>query len=365
MPKTIHQFVPNFAGGDAIGNHVRHTQRLLREAGFRSDIFYDEAQASVRKLGRPRASFDRARDAESGDAWVLFQLSTGSDMTGYLLDLDLPFGVYFHNITPPEYFDRWEPGAAENLRRALRDMRRLAPRCRFAMANSRFSERDLTDAGYAPTRAVPVLVDWQEYGDAPNPKVLARVQRENAAGGARWIFVGRIAPNKCQHDVIAAFAAYKELFDRDARLTLIGGRTSNVYYRSLELLAEELGIAPSVELTDTIPFDETLAHLKGADVFVCLSDHEGFGVPALEAMTFDIPVVSFATTALPETVGDAGVLLDDKDPVVVATAVNRVLTDDTLRDELVAAGRVRRRAYDLDVVGKEMVAFIEEAIASG
>ena len=360
-PRALHQFVPNFAAGDAIGAHVRHTQRVLREAGFASEIFYDEAQAAVRKLGRPRATFDR--DTDGDGAWILFHLSTGSDMTGYLLDLGLPFGVYFHNITPPEFFDRWEPGAAENLRRALNDMRRLAARSRFAMANSEFSARSLADAGYEPTSVVPVFVDWSEYDAPPNPRVLNRVRRENDAGGARWIFVGRVAPNKCQHDVIAAFAAYKELYDSAARLTLIGGRTSNVYFRSLELLAEELGIAASVELTDSIPFDEALAHWHGADVLVYLSEHEGFGVPTLEAMTFDIPVVAYASSAIPETVGDAGVLLPTKDPVVVATAVHRVLTDEPLRKELIEAGRERRKAYDLDAVSHQMLQAIEAALA--
>jgi glycosyltransferase involved in cell wall biosynthesis len=360
MPQTIHQFVPNFAAGDAIGAHVRHTQRLLREAGFRSEIFYDEAQAAVRKLGRPRASFDRDRDGDGGHAWILFHLSTGSDMTSYLLDLDLPYAVYFHNITPPEFFDRWEPGAAENLRRALGDVRRLASRCRFAMANSQFSERDLIAAGYAPTCAMPVLVDWAEYDATPNPRVLARLRRD--VGGTRWLFVGRVAPNKCQHDVIAAFAAYTQLYEPEARLTLIGGRTSNVYFRSLELLAEELGVAEAVEMTDAIPFDEVLAHWHAADVYVALSEHEGFGVPALEAMTFGIPVVCFASSALPETVSDAGILLTDKDPVIVATAVQRVVTDDVLRKELVDAGTERRKAYDLDVVGREMVNAIKQAV---
>ena len=365
-PRVIHQFVPNFAAGDAIGAHVRHTQRILREAGFVSEIFYDDVQAAVKKLGRPRASFDRARDGDDGNAWILFQLSTGSDMTGYVLDLDLPYGVYFHNITPPEFFERWEPGAAENLRRALSDMRRLAPRSRFAMANSEFSRELLEEAGYEPTSAVPVLVDWSEYDDPPNPKVLARVRRENeASGGKRWLFVGRVAPNKCQHDVIAAFAAYRELYDPDARLTLVGGRTSNVYYRSLELLADELGVGAAVEMTDSIPFDEILAHWHGADVYVAMSEHEGFGVPALEAMTFGLPVVAYASSAIPETVGDAGVLLDTKDPVVVATAVHRVLTDDGLRKELIDAGHERRKAYDLDVVAKQMLAEIKADVADG
>lgn len=361
MTATVHQFVPNFAAGDAIGTHVRHTQRILRAAGYRSDIFYDEAQAAVRKLGRHWSTFDVGTDGDGGRAWIMFQLSTGSDMTGFLLDLDLPYGVYFHNITPPSFFERWEPGASDNLRRALADMRRLAPKSRFAMANSAFSERDLIDAGYSPTAVVPVLVDDDSAGGATaNGRVLARLEREGP--GARWLFVGRIAPNKCQHDIVAALAAYRELYDPGARLSLVGGRTSNVYFRSIELLADELGVADAVEFTDTIPDDEKLAHLQAADVYVCLSQHEGFNVPVIESMRAGVPVVALASSASPDTIGDAGVLLPSSDPVLVATAVDRVLGDAELRADLQRAAKERLDRFSLDTVGRELLAVVRSAV---
>jgi L-malate glycosyltransferase len=353
VTRVLHQFVPNFAAGDAIGVHVRLTQAALRAAGWESEIFYDDAQAAVRKLGRHFSTWDRAVDGRNGDAWVLFQLSTGSRMTSFVLDQDVPFGVYFHNITPPRFFERWEPGAADNLRTALGDMRRLAPMARFGIANSTFSRCDLDEAGFSPTAVSPVLLDPKELEGAANERLLARMRRETAgadgrAHGARWLFLGRAAPNKCQHDVIAAFAAYREVYDPGARLTLVGGRTSNVYYRSLELLADELGVGAAVDLTDTISHEEKLACYRAADVFVCLSEHEGFKVPIVEAMHFGIPVVAYASCAVPETVADAGVLLDDKDPFVVATAVDRVLHDDALRADLVAAGRKRAEDFSLE-----------------
>jgi glycosyltransferase involved in cell wall biosynthesis len=359
--RVLHQFVPNLAAGDAIGVHVRLTQDALRAAGWESEIFYDDAQASVKKLGRHFSTWDRAVDGRNGDAWILFQLSTGSRMTPFLLEQDVPFGVYFHNITPPLYFERWEPGAAENLRTALAEMRRLAPSSRFAIANSTFSEGELVAAGYAPTAVSPVLLDPKELGGTPNARLLARLERETAGDppGTRWLFIGRVAPNKCQHDVLAAFAAYREVYDSRARLTLVGGRTSNVYYRSLELLADELGIGDAVELTDTISHEEKLACYRAADVLVCLSEHEGFKVPVVEAMHFGIPVVAYAATAVPETVGDAGVLLPTKDPMVVAEAVHRVMTDDGLRADLVAAGRRRAEDFSLARTSKRLLDLLD------
>lgn len=359
MSQAIHQFVPNFAAGDAIGTHVRHTQRALRAAGYRSEIFYDEVQPALRRLGRHYSTFDADRD---GPCVALFQLSTGSAMTEWLLGTGIPFGVYFHNVTPPSFFERWEPNAAENLRRALSDVRRLAPSARFALANSTFSAGDLERAGYSPIEVVPVLIDDDQPDQAPNAKVLARLRREQADRGARWLFVGRVAPNKCQHDLIAAFAAYRELHDRNARLSIVGGRTANVYYRSLELLTEELGVADAVELADSLPEDEKLAHWHAADVYVSSSEHEGFAVPLIEALRFRVPVVAFASSAVPETLGDAGVLLDDKDPVVVAEAVRRVLHDSELRAELETAGKERADRFAVATVARELVGAIRRHV---
>lgn len=348
MTRVLHQFVPNLAAGDAIGVHVRLTQHALRAAGWESEIFYDEVQPAVRKLGRHYSTFDRAVDGRNGDAWVFFQLSTGSRMTSFVLDQDLPFGVLYFNITPPLFFERWEPVAAENLRSALADVRRLSATARFAIANSRFSELDLLAAGYAPTAVCPVVFDLKELDAPPNDRLLQRLRRETSGGGHRWLFLGRLAPNKCQHDLIASFAAYRELFDPKARLTIVGGRTSTVYFRSLELLAEELGVADAMEFTDAISHEEKLACYQAADVFVCLSEHEGFKVPVVEAMHLGVPVVAYAAAAVTETVDDAGVLLVDKDPVVVATAVDRVMRDEALRTELVEAGRRRSQDFSLE-----------------
>lgn len=362
MTLTVHQFVPNFAAGDAIGGHVRLTERALREAGIRSEIFYDEAQAAVRGLGRHYSTFDADRDGDGWRAWILFHLSTGSPMASWVLESGIPFGVYFHNITPPLFFDRWEPGAAENLRRGLGEMRRMATGARFALAQSRFSERELVEAGFSPTDVAPVLVDFTDYDGAPNDRMLARLRRE-ADGAPRWLFVSRVAPNKCHHDVIAAFAAYREVFEPRARLTLVGGRTSNVYYRSIEVLAEELGVDDAVEMTDTISFAEVLACFHASDVFVCLSEHEGYGVTLLEAMHLGLPVVAYASSAIPEVVGDAALLLDDKDPMLVASAVHRVLTDPAVRDDLLEAGRSRVDELSLKHTSARLVEVIRRCIA--
>jgi glycosyltransferase involved in cell wall biosynthesis len=350
---AVHQLLPVFADGDAIGNNVLRTQALLRQAGYESEIFVQEAHPAMRSRSRPY------RELEAGPSdWLLYHLSTGSPMASWLAEQDHRLAVYYHNITPARFFERWEPWAAENIRGARQQMRKLASVTRFAMANSTYSEAELRAEGYGDTCVVPVLVDFAGFDGPEDQATAARLRRAAERGGAQWLFVGRLAPNKCQHDVIGAFAAYRAIYDPEARLTLVGGRTSALYHRALEQLVDELGLGGCVDLADAVSFPALLAHYRAADVFVSQSQHEGFFVPVLEAMHLGVPVVARAATAVPETVGDGGLLLPDDaadDPVVVASAVHRVLTDQVLRERLIAAGHGRVEHFSAANVGRRFL----------
>ena len=350
---AVHQLLPVFAAGDAIGNHVLRLQHVLREAGYESEIYVEDAHPAVRSRSRPY------RELEAGpDDWLLYHLSTGSPIGAWLAEQEHRLAVYYHNITPARFFERWEPWAAENIRHARQQMRKLASVTRFAMANSTYSEAELRAEGYGDTCVVPVLVDFSAFDGPEEPATATRFRRAAERGGSQWLFVGRLAPNKCQHDVIGAFAAYRAIFDPEARLSLVGGRTSALYHRALEQLVAELGLGGCVDLADSVSFPELLAHYRAADVFVSLSQHEGFFVPVLEAMHVGVPVVARGATAVPETVGDGGLLLPDDaadDPVVVASAVHRVLADKALKERLVTAGHDRVEHFSAANVGQRFL----------
>jgi glycosyltransferase involved in cell wall biosynthesis len=357
---AVHQFLPVFAAGDAIGNHVLRIRDTLRAAGYESEIFVDHVQPPLRKQARHFLEF---RPPAGRRVQLLYHLSTGSRMAAWLADQAVPLAVDYHNITPPEFFDRWEPAAGDVARQARAEMRRLASSSAFGLADSAYNAADLAEEGYPDTAVVPILIDFAEYDAAPDAATLTRLRRRAEGGGAQWLFVGRVAAQKCQHDIIAAFAAYRRLFDPKARLSIVGGRTLLVYARALERLAAELDVADAVDFTDNLKFPQVLAQYRAADVFVSLSEHEGFCVPLVEAMHFGVPTVAFASTAVPETVGDATVLLPDKDPLTVAVAVQRVLSDDVLRKALIEAGHRRVEHFSLVNNQRRLLEALEPRLA--
>jgi glycosyltransferase involved in cell wall biosynthesis len=350
----VHQFLSTFAGRDAIGMHTIRLRTLLRAAGFASDIYALDTHDDVRHDAYDANTF-RDRVPVGRDAWILYHFSIGSPLLDLVRALDLPLALDYHNITDAKYFWRWEPRAAARMLEGRRQLADIVSSVRFALADSRFNERELVELGCKRTAVAPILIDFADYDAPPDATVLARRRRARQAGGTDWLSVGRIAPNKCQHDIVLAFAAFRRLHDPLARLTLVGGQSAGEYWRALHRLARDLGIADAVTFTDVVSHADLLACYRTADVLLCLSEHEGFNVPVLEAMNFDVPVVAYAAGAVPDTVGDAGLLLADKDPLVVASAAERLRSDASLRTRLVDAGRRRVEHFSIARTGPQLI----------
>lgn len=347
---AIHQFLATFASRDAIGAHTLHAQRILRGMGLESEIYAEGIPRQGRRQAHPFRTFGR-RSAPD-DTWLLYQLSIGSQVADFLLARREPKVVNYHNITTAALFAPWEPRVAVECREGRRQLREMAGQVDLGIAVSAYNEAELREAGYAETAVAPVLVDLDTAEVDPDPQVAGRLERAKRAGGSDWLFVGRVAPNKCQHDVVRAFAAYRRVYDPQARLHLVGAPGSHAYVTMLERYVAALGLGGVVTLTGSVPAAALRAYYRSADVFVCLSEHEGFCVPVVEAMRLEVPVVAFASTALPETVAGGGVLLEAKDPMTVAAAVARVLGDGALRAQLVAAGRRRAADFSLDATSR-------------
>jgi len=234
----------------------------------------------------------------------------------------------------------------------------------FAIARSAYNAAELEENGFGRTTVVPLLRDGDALEQSPDPVTLRRLISLKEAGGADWLFVGQIAPHKAQHDVVKAFSCYRRVYDRDARLHLVGREMGSAYIDALRRFAVALGLKDAVSLPGSVSAGALVAYYEAATVFVCLSDHEGFCAPIVESMARGVPVVAYAAAAVPETVGDAGVLVPDKSPVLVASAVHRVLSEPKARDDLVAAGRARAARFTPDIAAAAFRQAIEAALRS-
>ncbi len=330
MP-ALHQFLPSLAPRDAIGAHTLKVRDVLRAHGVESEIFAGEVHRELRAESR---SYKEWR----GGSPMLYHAAIGCALGDWIAQRDEPLLLDYHNITPPEFFETWAPETGLLLAQGRAQLSRLAPRACAGLADSRYNACELVHLGLPNPSVVPVFIDPSGWGalDTAFRDELRRTKR-----GTDWLFVGRLAANKAQHDLIAAFALYRQVWDPHARLWLVGGTSAGPYQLALEALVARLDLGDSVRLAGSVSHGELGAYFDAADVFVCLSEHEGFCVPVIEAMWWGVPVVAYAATAVPETVGDAAVLLEHKDFAAVGAAVDRVARDDSLRAALVERGHAR------------------------
>jgi glycosyltransferase involved in cell wall biosynthesis len=255
--------------------------------------------------------------------------------------------VNYHNITPAELLDGWAPQVVYEVALGRAQLDRMAPDSRFAIADSAFNETDLLAAGYRGTAVVPLLIEMTSTGQVPDATIARRLAAAKEGGGADLLYVGKISPHKAPHDLVKMLAVYRRLYDPLARLHLVGSPLGERYGPALRSFVARLELTDAVDLVGSLEPSGLEAYFQAADVYVSASDHEGFCVPVVEAMGHDIPVVAYGVAAIPETVGDAGLVLESKEPLRFAATVAKVLADDELRRQLSEAARRRVQHFAL------------------
>lgn len=328
---------------DATSNHTRLMRDLLVEEGaeVRLVVQFATSDEPVTLLKDWKATADL----------TVLQHAIGSEIANRVVRQRIPVVVNYHNVTPPELVEAWDTGLISGLRWGRSQLDQLAPIARGGLAVSEFNARDMRSAGFDDVQVAPVL--WTL------PAAAERQDRHVSSACGTVLFVGRVSPNKCHHDLIATMAVLNSTRP-EAELVLVGSMASRRYERALRRFANRLGIEERVHFTGAVSDSELASWYERADVFLCLSAHEGFCVPIIEAMHHGLPVVAHRAAAVPETVSDAALLLGDKAPATVAAALDRVLADAQLRKSLRAAGYARaaefaappsRRANSLALAG--------------
>lgn len=336
-PRAVLQVVPTFAPRDAIGDHARQVDRLFKDHGVQTQIYAQLAVPEIAHLARPFSELVAAPDT---GAVLLHHHSTGTAVVDRLLDRPEPLVIDYHNITPAPLFEPWEPVVAAELAWGRRQLDVLRGRSHAALADSAFNAMELSDRG------------WQRVAVAPIVRDLGRVDERRRAPrtspAPELLFVGRLSPNKCQHQLLAALALHRAVHGAGARLRLVGAASSQSYERALRALAVDLGVDDAVSFEHGLTDAQLVDAYERASAFLCLSRHEGFSVPVLEAMRHGLPVVALSAAALTETVADGGLLLPTADLGLVVAAVHRVTTDAATWAGLSAAGLSRAATFHLE-----------------
>jgi L-malate glycosyltransferase len=353
----IHQVLATLGYGDAIGHEVLGIQRVLREAGYASEIFVETADHRLEALTR---DYRELVDFSHPDHLLLHHFSLGSKASRTAYALPDRMALIYHNITPPSYFVGVHRRLARQTFRGRRELKAYAGRCDLAMGDSEFNREDLEELGFPRTAVLPVVPDFSHL-DRP-PDWLLAADFDDA--WTNVVFVGRVIANKRIDDLIRWFHAYHTVFNPRSRLLIVGAQSGfERYVASLHQLVATLGTT-HVHLVDHVSDEQLVAFYEVADLFLCASEHEGFCVPLVEAFYKRVPVLAYAATAVPSTMDGAGVLFENRDPLHVARLMDAIVSDAPLQDRIVAgqlAAVDRLRARDF---AGTLLGFVKRILSS-
>ena len=340
--RRLVQLIPSHHFHDAAGSEVLTIERLMAEAGWRVETYADNIDPELQGRTRPSTELE---GADLSDAVIVYHYCAASEMTLRFVEMEGIKVVLYHNITPAEFFEPYDESIATACREGRRQFGLMIDAVDLAIGHSEYSRLELVKGGFDVTRTIPFLFDPARLKIEPDAAMLQRL-----AGDPVVLFVGRFAPNKATDDFVRTAAAYARLEGAPpARFVIVGKRqTIPAYSREVEALIAEAGLPEErLLITDEVSEEELAAAYRSASLFLSLSRHEGFMVPLLEAMHHGVPIMALQRAAVPETLGEAGVLFDTTDPEKVAGMVAQALSDAELRAELVERGRRRLQRYDL------------------
>ena len=341
----IIQFLPTLAFGDAVGNDTVALQNAMKELGYETAIF---AEAVDQRLPKGTASDLCAGMPElDKEDVILYHMSTGSKLNYELEKYPCRKIMIYHNITPPHFFHGYNAQAESNAQYGLDGLHHLAGKIDYCLADSDFNKSDLRKAGFVcPIDVRPILIPFSDYEKKPDSGII----KKYSDAYQNIIFVGRIAPNKKQQDVISAFAFYKKNINPKSRLIFVGNWGGmEKYHDRLVSYVNALELE-DVIFTGHIKFPEILAYYKIADLFLCMSEHEGFCVPLVEAMYFQVPVLAYRSCAVPWTLGGSGFVTDSKNPAETALLMQKILNDTELRNQIIANQNERLQDFQYEKI---------------
>lgn len=342
------QVVSSLNFGDAVGNDVIAIQRALEEAGITTAIYTNFIH---KKLPLDSAFYlDELPELNENDI-LIFHFANADTFCEKIKKIKCRKIIRYHNITPPYFFATYDLTSYNATNLGIKQIAAMKDSFDYGMVPSEFNRQDLIQMGYTcPIEVVPILIPFTDYEQVPDENVIKQYQDN----WTNLVFVGRIAPNKKIEDIIACYREYKKINPK-SRLILVGNYSeTDLYYRKLYELIEQDYI-DDVIFTGHISFAAILAYYKVASLFLCMSEHEGFCVPLIEAMYFHVPIIAYSCTAIPYTMGDAGILLQSKEPSYVAEKINELISSKELQNRCIQNGIRMLENYQYDIIKKQIL----------
>lgn len=342
----VHQVLSGAGLHDAITTQALAFRALFSSWGWGGRDVSGIIDPRVGKLIAPVRTLQPAPD----DVLLIHYSAYAPQLRGVLAHPNRKL-LISHNITPARWFWGHDPMAAVACALGRRRLPEFAAAVDVAAGVSLYNAREL-----GSEVVIPILFDPAQLGEpAARPP----------AGPPTILFVGRLAPHKRQDAAIRAFELFRRRHAPDARMVFVGWPLNDEFAARLRAIADD--VSPGhVTFESGLSTEQLAQRYRSAHAFLCMSEHEGFCIPLLEAFHFGLPVVARAVGGIPEVAGDAALLLAaGDDERVAAELLALAVDDDELRATLRERSAARVAAYAPEPTVRTLRATLESLGVTG
>jgi glycosyltransferase involved in cell wall biosynthesis len=347
---------------DAIGNDLRLEAECLRSLGYEVFIYAPQTDHDNSKIIVSRDTAEMLM-ADITCLVILHHSCYLPDLDHYLSILTGPCILRYHNITPAEFFPHnkhIQRDLVQGRQQSVRVVR--SGRITLYMGASSYNNQEMIEVGADPRHCLTLAPFHltEDFADAGRNEDLIQQRKEEEC--FQVLFVGRMMLHKGQHLLIDVIDQYLAMFqDEGIRLTLVGRIENESYGKNLQNAINERRLSSYVKVRTDVDYRDLHSYYLSSDAFICMSQHEGFGVPILEAQYHALPIVALDRTAISETAGSDQLLFKENSPSVFAAALYRLKNDKALCQQLVAKGAENYKRFQKDILAEKLRAAVETA----
>lgn len=335
-PKAIHQFLPVLARHDAIGETVLEIQRILRDLGYESEIFVEKPIEQTSKLTKKFTEYQ-----EDASDLIIYHHSISSELASFTCKLKIPKILFYHNITQPHFFEKYDKSIAAECFLGRKQLEKLVGYFKYSMAVSEYTKNELISLNFKNVLPMQYFINLERFSDIKSRMEITEKYKDTT----NVLFVGRRSPNKKIEDILKTFA-YFQVFNPKSRLFILGGSWAvGSYEKEIQELAKLLRLEDFVFI-NSLTDEELASYYRISDVFLCMSEHEGFCIPLVESMYFEVPIVAYNSTAVPDTLGGTGILVNHKKYSEIAMILDMITSNDSLTKTITSKQKERLKFYN-------------------
>ncbi len=329
---AIYQVLEALDYGDGVSNDVISKSRVLTDLGYETGIYSKWINEKVEKY---RTSVELLKPSKSDI--ILFHFSQKSSLLNKVKSLKCKKVLVYHNVTPPQFFESYRSeqfrGCTQECSEGLQQLKKNIKYFDYFLADSEFNKQDLLNMGASDIDVLPIFIDFKVMKTFSIVKEIVEGYQNRDV----ILFVGRVVPNKRHKDIIDTFDYYYRKISNNAVLIFVGNHSDySEYYSELLSKLMDLKCKNNVVFTDKVENSELYTYYQIAKAFLCMSEHEGFCIPLLESMNFEIPTIAYDASAVSATMGGSGVLFYEKDIPTIAELLNVVIKNVKVRGEIIS-----------------------------